>query len=71
MSFENEEIRRAVDVFIEKMSTREWSYEAKQAALDVFEPAIGDAFDNLGFENPDSMAARATMMARARLNVLN
>ena len=71
MSFENEEIRRAVDVFIDKMSGREWSYEARQAALDIFEPAIGDAFEELGFPNPDNMAARATMMARAKLNVLN
>ena len=71
MNPENQEIKRAVDIFIAKMSTREWSYEARQAAMDVFEPSIEDAFEGLGFENATHMAARAAMIAKARLNMLN
>ena len=69
MPNENEEIKRAVDALMFKMSGREWSYEARRTAIEVFEAAIGDAFEHLGFEHPDSMAARAAMLARSRLNL--
>ena len=69
MNFENHEIKRAVDTFLIQMDKREFSYEAKRAALEVFEPAICEGFKTLGFEHPQSMAARAAMLARAKLNL--
>ena len=69
MTFENCEIKRAVEFFMLRMSKREWSHEAKLAALEVFEPAICEGFETLGFEHPKSMAARAAMLARARLHL--
>ena len=69
MPNENDEIKRAVEALMLKMSGRDWSYQAREAALEIFEPAIGDAFEHLGFERPDNMAARAAMLARSRLNL--
>ena len=69
MDFENREIKRAVDALMLRMDERQWSYEAKHAALEVFEPAICEGFKTLGFEHPQSMASRAAMLARSRLNL--
>jgi len=66
---ENDEIKRAVDALMLKMNERNFSYDARVAAVEVFEPAIGDAFEYLGFDDPDGMAEKAAALARVKLNL--
>ena len=66
---EKNEIERAVDALMVKMDGRDWSFDARVAAVNIFEPAIEDAFMHLGFKNPDKMAAKATALARSKLNL--